>query len=99
VYRGFWVMVFPLVGGVFMREIALLDVLVVPNLSSSSFWSKKCYYGPRTLPGLAILAQPMKSAADILVCFMAQQPINVPVLPRPALQCTATAPEFFFAKC
>jgi hypothetical protein len=44
------------------------------------------------LPGLAILIQPMKSAAGNLKCFIAYKPIRVPVLPRPALQWIASAP-------
>jgi len=50
-------------------------------------------------PGLVILIQPIKGSAGILYSYMAQRPINVPVLPNPALQCIAIAPESGFEKC
>ena len=44
-------------------------------------------------PGLAILHHPMNDSAGILYCYIAQIPIRVPVLPRPALQWIAIAPS------
>jgi len=43
-------------------------------------------------PGLAILHHPMNASAVILYVYIAQMPMRVPVLPRPALQCMAIAP-------
>ena len=48
-------------------------------------------------PGLAILINPINAAAGNLKCFIAYKPINVPVLPSPALQWIAIAPFSFSA--
>jgi len=45
-----------------------------------------------TLPGRAILSHAMLSLAVNPRCFIMYRAIKVPVLPRPARQCTATAP-------
>ena len=69
-------------------------LLASPPSSSilRSMLFRYCCCGPRIEPGLAILIQPMNGAGGNPKCFMQYKPIRVPVLPRPALQCTAIAP-------
>ena len=57
-----------------------------------STFGRQNYCGPKMDPGLAILHHPMNDSAGILYCYIAQIPIRVPVLPRPALQWMAIAP-------
>lgn len=62
-------------------------------LSSMLFRYYCC--GPRIDPGLAILIHPIKSAGGNPMCFIMYKAIKLPVLPSPALQCTAIAPFSF----
>lgn len=66
---------------------------------ASSILHKYYCYGPRIEPGLAIRIHPVKSAGGKPTCFIMYKAIRVPVLPSPALQCTAIAPFSASAAC
>lgn len=51
-----------------------------------------------TEPGRAILSQPIRALGSNMYFYIIYIPIKVPVLPRPALQCTAMAlPPYFIS--
>ena len=68
-------------------------------IMASSILQRYCCCGPRMDPGLAIRIQPVKSAGGKPVCFIMYKAMREPVLPRPALQCTAIAPFSCSAAC
>lgn len=52
---------------------------------------RNCCWGPKIEPGLHILIHPIIALAEIPYYFIAHRLIIDPALPKPALQCTATA--------